>query len=77
MSIKINYNVYIDQKHWGQFSSVKTIESFQEEMQENLKHLHPLNMSDESVIEYRKRYENSSVYVYHSGEKAVHLTVHR
>ena len=42
-------------------------------MQENLKHLHPLNMSDEQAIEYRKRYVNSVIHVYDSGEKELHL----
>jgi len=67
------YVVYIDQLQWGQFHSKKSKEEFRKEMQENLKHLHPINMSDEGAIEYRKRYENSIVYVYESGEKAIHL----
>ncbi len=68
-----HYNVFIDKKGWGQFNSNKNKEDFQKEMQEKLKHLHPLNMSDEGAIEYRKRYENSIVYVYISGEKITHL----
>lgn len=71
--MKNDYSVYIDQKHWSNFSSVKSQIEFQKEMQEQLKHLHPLNMSDEGVIEYRKRYENSIVHVYKSGEKVTHL----
>ena len=67
------YNVYIDQRYWGGFNSDKSVNNFQKEMQENLKHLHPINMSDEGAIEYRKRYENSIVYVYKSGDKATHL----
>ena len=70
---KSSYNVYIDQKYWGQFSSDKGKEAFQNEMQENLKHLHPINMSEAGAIEYRKRYENSTVFVYRSGEKAIHV----
>ena len=69
----MNYIVYIDQKQWGQFSSDKTKEDFREEMQERLKHLHPLNMSEENAVEYRKRYEGATVYVYKSGEKHEHL----
>lgn len=69
----MTFVVYIDQKQWGQFSSPKSKGSFKKEMQENLKHLHPLNMSDKNAIEYRKKYENSIVYVYRSGEKISHL----
>jgi len=67
------YNVYIDKKYWGQFSSTKNEIAFQAEMQEQLKHLHALNMSEEGAIEYRKRYENATVYVYFTGEKILHL----
>ena len=70
---RTNYNVYIDQRYWGQFTSTKRKEAFRGEMQENLKHLHPINMSEEGAIEYRKRYENSTVYVYYSYERATHL----
>ncbi len=69
----MNYIVYINQKQWGQFSSDKTKEDFREEMQEQLKHLHPLNMSEENAVEYRKRYEGAIVYVYEGGEKHKHL----
>lgn len=69
----MNYSVFIDQKHWGNFTSNKNKYDFRDEMQEQLKHLHPINMSDETAIEYRKRFENSIVYVYKSGEKPEHL----
>ncbi len=68
-----NYVVYIDNSYWGQFTSKKSKSNFRDEMQESLKKLHPINMSDEGAIEYRKRYENSTVYVYNSGEKATHI----
>lgn len=68
-----SYTVYIDDRYWGQFNSKKCTKPFRAEMQEALKHLHPINMSDEGAIEYRKRYENSTVYVYPSGEKITHL----
>lgn len=67
------YTVYIDQSQWGSFSSNKNKEEFRKEMQEQLKHLHPLNMSEQGVIEYRKRYENSTVYVYLSSEVTTHI----
>lgn len=67
------YSVYIDQNLWGQFHSEKSKEDFRNEMQENLKKLHPLNMSDEGAIEYRKRYVNSIVHVYGTGEKPTHI----
>lgn len=67
------YKVYIDKIFWGTFKSEKSKELFKLEMQENLKHLHPLNMSDEAAIEYRKRYVNSVIYVYDIGEKELHL----
>jgi hypothetical protein len=67
------YNVYIDQKRWGSFDSPKSKEDFQKEMQEQLKHLHPLNMSEKGAKEYRKRYENSTVYVYGAYDEVTHL----
>lgn len=73
MKSKERFSVYIDQKFWGNFTSTKNKADFQKEMQEQLKHLHPINMSDEGAIEYRKRYENSIVHVYPIGEKALHL----
>lgn len=73
MKTENTYIVYIDHRYWGMFRSEKSKPKFRDEMQENLKHLHPINMSDEGAIEYRKRYENSTVYVYNSGEKTTHL----
>jgi hypothetical protein len=67
------YNVYIDQVRWGSFDSPKSKEEFQKEMQEQLKHLHPLNMSEKGAIEYRKRYENSIVYVYGAYDEVTHI----
>jgi len=67
------YLVYIDQKFWGTFKADKSKNLFRVQMQESLKHLHPINMSDEGAIEYRKRYENSVVHVYEIGEKVLHL----
>ena len=63
------YKVYFDQMNRGWFESTKSKEEFRKEMQESLKHLHPLNMSDENAIEYRKRFENLTVYVYLTGEE--------
>ena len=68
-----SFNVYIDKSYWGWFRSNKTELEFQKEMQEQLTKLQPLNMSEEGVIEYRKRFENSFVYVYRVGEKITHL----
>jgi hypothetical protein len=56
------YNVYIDSKYWGSFTSNKPKNEFQKEMQANLKTLAPINMSPEGIIEYRKRFENSTVW---------------
>jgi antirestriction protein len=58
-----NYHVYIDEKYWGNFKSSKSKSDFRNEMQDSLKNLHPINMSEEGAIEYRKRYENSTVHV--------------
>jgi hypothetical protein len=70
-----NYQVYIDSRFWGNFKSTKSKSTFRDEMQENLKTLHPLNMSEEGAIEYRKRYENSTVHVYNIGDKITHINL--
>ena len=44
------YKVYFDQMNRGWFESTKSKEEFRKEMQESLKHLHPLNMSDENLF---------------------------
>ena len=61
---KQKYSVYIDRRWWGNFTSTKNKKDFREEMQENLKKLHPINMSEEGAIEYRKRFENSKIFVF-------------
>jgi hypothetical protein len=67
------FNVYIDRVYWGVFSSELSKDKFRDEMQENLKKLHPINMSEQGAIEYRKRFANSTVYVYRVGEKITHF----